>query len=314
MGLKCISNCSLTVTILIVIIILVVLISLYFIIKYGRNQYNQSFKEYCLANAKYSDYPNPPSTLPSSPTYNYDLSQYLWTICLNVDASNCPNLGPIPKPPGYTSKLIKGIDSNGVQRMVAHYFISNNSVYPNIIAFTGSSYLNEWYVDFNYPQIPGEQLNNYKKGVDVHRGFYDLYMSCRNELWNIYNSNSVMQNSNLSPSDSASQNQLIITGHSLGGALATICAFDFAGTSPIVYTFAAPRSGNDIYAKLNDNLNPYFLRVFNSEDVVPTLPPPIFGKYIYEHVGIPITFTSNLGSVSRNHIQSYTYFMPKSVI
>ena len=53
----------------------------------------------------------------------------------------------------------------------------------------------------------------------------------RNTLWNWIGENKITT--------------LFITGHSLGGALSTICAFDFADIKPIIiqYSFAAPRSG-----------------------------------------------------------------------
>ena len=53
--------------------------------------------------------------------------------------------------------------------------------------------------------------------------------------------------------------QVLVTGHSLGGAVATLCAFDLArkaeelGISPsqcCCITFGAPRTGNAAFAKL----------------------------------------------------------------
>lgn len=119
-----------------------------------------------------------------------------------------------------------------------------------------------------------------------------------------------------------------ITGHSLGGALATIAALDITRknklNNPInLYTFASPRVGDNIFAdKFNEFISKDKIKAFrfaNSEDLVPKIPLPvwfragitkfdqrlilslsrslfnvvtggIFDKD-YQHVGLPIYFT-----------------------
>lgn len=68
-----------------------------------------------------------------------------------------------------------------------------------------------------------------------------------------------------------------ITGHSLGGALATLCAIDiqltYQGNHPVeIYTFGAPRVGNSDFQTLYDaNVSDSF-RIVNGLDIVPGLP------------------------------------------
>jgi hypothetical protein len=71
-----------------------------------------------------------------------------------------------------------------------------------------------------------------------------------------------------------------ITGHSLGGAMASVSAFDlvwnttlFSHKSPLVYTFGQPRTGDTAYARIYDKFVPNTFRVVNDDDPVPHLPP-----------------------------------------
>jgi hypothetical protein len=84
-----------------------------------------------------------------------------------------------------------------------------------------------------------------------------------------------------------------VTGHSLGGALATLLAADIAlnPRTPIsaVYTFASPRTGNGDFTRLFNELVPsQSFRVANVWDIVPHLPPKDFGtldgEWYYDHV------------------------------
>lgn len=133
------------------------------------------------------------------------------------------------------------------------------------------------------------------------------------------------------------------TGHSLGGALATISALHIAQLPNLrdskiknkifLYTFASPRVGNDTFAKeCNQSIQIY--RITNSEDIVPRVPPGTFKimgsemppnptiiafrkalsfltngitNDIYEHVGYPICFTRQCKRVTSNHNLNTTY-------
>jgi triacylglycerol lipase len=67
-----------------------------------------------------------------------------------------------------------------------------------------------------------------------------------------------------------------ITGHSLGGALAVLCAAQLSilGKIPIhaVYTYGQPRVGDEQFAEnMNDNLGDQIFRVVNNRDIIPRL-------------------------------------------
>ena len=76
--------------------------------------------------------------------------------------------------------------------------------------------------------------------------------------------------------------QIYCTGHSLGGALATLAAFDISRamewvnrpTKIICYTFGAPRIGNYAFAETYDRLVPETWNIVNDQvqlDLLPTL-------------------------------------------
>uniref|UniRef100_A0A1I7S5H6 Lipase_3 domain-containing protein n=2 Tax=Bursaphelenchus xylophilus TaxID=6326 RepID=A0A1I7S5H6_BURXY len=69
-----------------------------------------------------------------------------------------------------------------------------------------------------------------------------------------------------------------VTGHSLGGAMASLCAatiaFDYPKASErvVLYTFGEPRVGDKKYADLLDNHIPNSFRVIHNRDVVVNIP------------------------------------------
>ncbi|KNC81501.1 hypothetical protein, variant [Sphaeroforma arctica JP610] len=85
---------------------------------------------------------------------------------------------------------------------------------------------------------------------------------------------------------------VFITGHSLGGSLATLfaldCAIRFPELKSTVYTFGSPRVGNKNFAAYYDEKVPHTFRLVNDGDVVTGVPKfkgPSFLNITYKHVG-----------------------------
>ncbi|KAI8873081.1 alpha/beta-hydrolase, partial [Ramicandelaber brevisporus] len=81
---------------------------------------------------------------------------------------------------------------------------------------------------------------------------------------------------------------LILTGHSLGGAHAYLAAIDFQirdrslANVTSIYTYGAPRVGNQAFADYFDRIPFRFsARVTAARDMIPTLPSHLHG---YVHV------------------------------
>ena len=109
-----------------------------------------------------------------------------------------------------------------------------------------------------------------------------------------------------------------VTGHSLGGAVATLSAMEIALQVPKIkdqiqlYTYAAPRIGDRAFAQAHSQLIPNSYRITNLSDSVPLVPPiKIENKFTlanYAHVGQKWSFTAQFGDVLLNHVVD-TYSM-----
>lgn len=86
--------------------------------------------------------------------------------------------------------------------------------------------------------------------------------------------------------------KVYVTGHSLGGALATLCYGALISENKKenkiqlggLYTFGQPKLGCKLYAKNFINYRNKIIRVQNCTDPVPLLPPSLFGKNKYKHI------------------------------
>jgi triacylglycerol lipase len=170
-----------------------------------------------------------------------------------------------------------------------------------IIAFRGTDSKEDTLADLNASQCTFPWAAN---KCATHRGFTDIYNTLRQQVIAVL--------ANCSP-----DKRLIITGHSLGGALATLCALDIASNthfgSPTVYTFGAPRVGDPIFAANYNRLMTNNYRVVINSDLVPLLPPPIYKTvktrkiYLYLHVNGAYRLHFHGHSFSQNHAL-FNYF------
>jgi len=140
-----------------------------------------------------------------------------------------------------------------------------------VVAFRGTQQTADWLINLD------ARWTTATYGA-VHRGFYDAFQSVRARL----EAALVEQ--------LASRKKVIITGHSLGGALSTIAAAEWYGRFPItgVYTFGQPAVGfTALRSYLAVRYPESFHRFVNEDDIVPRVPPA------YRHVGKLYHFTGN---------------------
>ena len=139
-----------------------------------------------------------------------------------------------------------------------------------------------------------------ENGEKAHEGFYDRYIEIRQSMFFTLNSflNDVRSKKEQLP-------VLVFTGHSLGGALATLAALDVKSKlkSPKIkvelVTFNSPRVFNNKAAEKFENIlegNAY--RIWREYDPVSGLP---LGRQGYKHVGKSLKLSSVSYYPTSNH-------------
>ena len=107
-----------------------------------------------------------------------------------------------------------------------------------------------------------------------------------------------------------------VSGHSLGGALATLLVYDVAlntpDRNPTVYSFASPRTGDHLFAGSFNAVVSNSYRVYNRADLVPNLPPIL--PLPYEHVNFPFELIAphdaiKTDIVCAHHITTYLWLL-----
>jgi len=104
-----------------------------------------------------------------------------------------------------------------------------------------------------------------------------------------------------------------VSGHSLGGALATLLTLDVAHNSklptPVVYTYASPRVGDYLFKDdYNDTVATSY-RMYNSTDAVPDMP---LWPYTSVKTGFKLTPDTSKVSTSiacSHHLTTYLWLM-----
>ncbi|MDT7734769.1 MAG: triacylglycerol lipase, partial [Mycobacterium sp.] len=154
----------------------------------------------------------------------------------------------------------------------------NTATRTAFVSFRGTSDAAEWVADIDAVPDDYEPISGFGQ---VHTGFQDVYELVRADIA-----------ANLAAAASGCD-QILITGHSLGAALAVLAAPDLARNmppntiEPRLITFAGPRVGVSDFAAKFDALIESCYRVVNFLDIVPYLPPAP-----YVHVGAQISVDS----------------------
>jgi len=157
---------------------------------------------------------------------------------------------------------VVGADRNSAQAA----FVEHANYY--CIAFRGTNELADWLDNINAFAVD-ELFGSF------HRGFWNSVQDVWQPVYSLYQER-----------NAAARRPLFLTGHSLGGAMATIAAarlvhLDLPFTS--VYTFGQPRAMSRNASRVfNAECRSRFFRFHNNNDIVTRVPARLMG---YSHVG-----------------------------
>ncbi|KAJ1432329.1 Fungal lipase-like domain, partial [Sesbania bispinosa] len=143
---------------------------------------------------------------------------------------------------------------------------------------------------------------DFKQEVQVHSGFLSAYDSVRTRIISLIRLAIGYVEDH---SESLHKWHVYVTGHSLGGALATLLALELSSNqltkrgaiSITMYNFGSPRVGNKRFAEVYNEKVKDSWRVVNHRDIIPTVP-RLMG---YCHVNQPVFLAAG---VLRNSLES----------
>ncbi|XP_076924178.1 uncharacterized protein LOC143586534 [Bidens hawaiensis] len=135
---------------------------------------------------------------------------------------------------------------------------------------------------------------DFKEEVQVHSGFLSAYDSVRTRILSLIKTATGYQEEDAD--QQVSKWHVYVTGHSLGGALATLLALELTSSqlakrgviSVTMYNFGSPRVGNKKFAEVYNQGVKDSWRVVNHRDIIPSVP-RLMG---YCHVAQPIYLTA----------------------
>jgi hypothetical protein len=201
--------------------------------------------------------------------------------------------GSAPLPSGYAQTSLIRADATALTAMTTPHpavaaMIKNTDIFglmghnpttgTAFVSFRGTSDAEDWLADLD--AVPDDYVPVAGFG-QVHAGFQDVYELVRKSIA-----------ADLATA-TAGCDQILITGHSLGAALAVLAAPDVFRNmppnkiEPRLITFAGPRVGlTDFVNAFNAAIESCF-RVVNFLDIVPYVPPAP-----YVHVGAQIAVDS----------------------
>jgi hypothetical protein len=309
---------NLTKIILVIILVIVLIIHLYFsyvsiknyLQAYESIKYTINNKLECPEDKLYCEYINKDLPEPKPTDNILTFSKYAANLIGKIE---------------YDHKAPLPIELNIYYNDVLFGWVlkGDNAYY---VVYRGTRTLKEWMENFNYYQNTGTSIINFKpkmkvkqqvlmipdrnlknklrdisgEDIKVHQGFLNIYNSFKDKVMEVL--------------EKDKNKPIIITGHSLGSAVAILTGVDLTlknrQTQTIV--FASPRIGNTAFANLlNSQTN--LLKWTNTSDVIPTMPysvAPNFNNpkdpYFFTDGGATNFFTINNRSLVNNHL-IYTY-------
>lgn len=210
----------------------------------------------------------------------------------------------------YGSELATDVDPHFGQT-VTYGFLGRSARRELVVAIRGTDTILEWIHDAAFLLVPDPIPAG---GGMTEDGFTTIYESLR-----------VGQSTHAPTPIEAIQSEvkaggierIVVAGHSLGAALATLLGLDVGLNSGVkdreVYTFASPRVGNHHFKLSYEAVMSQTFRIHNRPDLVPKLP-----VIFYEHVGTGVELIPPFRSIEWrltcfHELDTYLWLMNREV-
>ena len=161
----------------------------------------------------------------------------------------------------------------------------NTQTQDVVVAFRGTE-INalDIFNDLNATRAPWRLPNGQVVNSAVHAGFAGAYLGVRDQLAELLSAQ---------PTPTNPDARVYFTGHSLGGALASLASIDlvddlmsdgYSRTEVVTYTFGAPRSMSQTMSNHHASFVPVSFAVVNPRDPVPHVPSAIGSSNPFSHI------------------------------
>jgi hypothetical protein len=208
--------------------------------------------------------------------------------------------------------------------------IACNSSNPNqcVLAIRGTESIIEWLDDFT--TISAVQMPDF--GGEVGSGFYQIYRTLRVVCPQRGNAQArkiligsfaeqVADTMTECYSEKIKHPEFVVTGHSLGAALATLYVAENSIAPkrpiPLICTFASPFVGDEAFASKFDKLGIPSWRIVNEPDLVPKAPRySIIPPLAYQHVRTEYLCNSTASAVQSwacyHYLETYLHMLDRT--
>ena len=169
-----------------------------------------------------------------------------------------------------------------------------------VLAFRGSMSIANWEANFHFLRRPSDLCPR----CNVHEGFWDSWIEIREQV-----KRKVLPVIHAHP-----DYRFVITGHSLGGAVATLAAGEFRKMNSDLaeitelFTFGSPRVGNGHTVAFLTDQSQFSYRITSMSDPIPRAPGHVLG---YSHMSPEYWIHSNPENPGPNDIKLVTGFYNK---
>ncbi|KAK6740401.1 hypothetical protein RB195_008703 [Necator americanus] len=161
-----------------------------------------------------------------------------------------------------------------------------------VLSFRGTTEIRQLFGEVRESTF--KHWSNWTYGGKVSKYFYEAFL-------NLWNGGMKEDFENLTKIHNGYE--VWVTGHSLGGALATLAASmvagNYNGTTVKLLTFGQPRVGDENFAKKHDEMVKFSYRVIYWSDIVPTV--PCYYAQRYRHQGTEV-FYAEMNSTDKHTV------------